>query len=933
MIKNIQHSFLTKAISPLLSPWKGLKALALAALLLVCAAGTIRAQSYPSIDNPSTCADCVPLGWSIMGGSPDVISGNEPHPALGFGNISGISGPSPHGGRMLMLRSISGFEDEEASTAISGLTPGFTYEASFYVQGASTSGQSGTFSGGTLIVTIGTEQFSLLLPFSTAGSDDWQLITVSFTAVGTTANLLLKCNSVGAITAPNGGARRGAIVVDGGGPGSVTLSSINVANTCPVTTVNLSSLYTATPPAGTSLVWYDGEDPLTATLVPDPAAVGSSGTYYAFYYDNENNCHSPASIPVVVTIEYCDPCDDPDVLEFAQGDGNPAGVGPVQDTSIRFRHNTDNPTGNTFETYDPAVTINFELTNQQYTLSGISTGYPVNIGYQNAAGGSPIEIFRALNTYGAPLNNWFTSYASPAGEGITTADNYGIVLNTTTSPLRAAGAATSGVAHHMADLVITFSQPVNNPVLHLGGLGSRTPLAAPNQLGFSQEYDLIASNVPVTLTKLSGSNVFTVSGTRIQNTAATGQMNSTGTNNSGSGSVKITGTGITTLTLRVSVRGDGTLASTTSWSESNTSIGSGDGATLSFSIGYCEDSSSSPCTKPGAVGTALTSSVGILTKGDPSIADWPESVPNGYLVLDAAQKGMVITHMTTTQRDALVPVEGMMIYNTTESCVQLYRGASPLVDAARTGWNCIEQGCNSTPLAPRNVRVAYTFGGFNFVLNHAAFRSQLENSDNYGTAGTFKGATGFEFTLVTLTDNSVTPAYLKENFDMIVTGYFELSTGSAEKVKEFTDLGGVAFALMDYNVGNNLNTAFGGSGNMSPLNSPWYQSRTLNNSVSNGIFGNGGGATIVGAENGSTPPAGNIPADSQIIGYLNRPDAASEDYVSVYITGSEGRAIFVYDEGIFRNGAVAGTVIDTTQEIFIHNLMAYALKKVGFSAE
>lgn len=100
------------------------------------------------------------------------------------------------------------------------------------------------------------------------------------------------------------------------------------------------------------------------------------------------------------------------------------------------------------------------------------------------------------------------------------------------------------------------------------------------------------------------------------------------------------------------------------------------------------------CTKPGAGGLALQSSVGILTKPTTTITDWPQSVPNGYLVLDAVEKGMVITHMTTAQIDALTPVEGMLVYDTEEQCVKLYRGTSPLIDPSRTGWQCIARGCN-----------------------------------------------------------------------------------------------------------------------------------------------------------------------------------------------------------------------------------------------
>lgn len=101
------------------------------------------------------------------------------------------------------------------------------------------------------------------------------------------------------------------------------------------------------------------------------------------------------------------------------------------------------------------------------------------------------------------------------------------------------------------------------------------------------------------------------------------------------------------------------------------------------------------CTKPGVGGTALTSSVGITTKGaESSVNNWPQSVPNGYLVLDAAQKGMVITHMTADQINALTPVEGMLVFDTDAGCVKMYRGNNPGVDNTRTGWVCIKRGCN-----------------------------------------------------------------------------------------------------------------------------------------------------------------------------------------------------------------------------------------------
>lgn len=130
---------------------------------------------------------------------------------------------------------------------------------------------------------------------------------------------------------------------------------------------------------------------------------------------------------------------------------------------------------------------------------------------------------------------------------------------------------------------------------------------------------------------------------------------------------------------------------------SNTIIGSQSVNGATYMIGYGSGLNIVPCfcVKPGTSGSpAGFSTVGILTKENPSISNWPEVVPNGYLVLDASDRGMVVTHMNTAQRDALTAINGMVIYNTDEGCLQLYRGETPGIDDERTGWNCIKRGCN-----------------------------------------------------------------------------------------------------------------------------------------------------------------------------------------------------------------------------------------------
>ncbi|WP_157676737.1 hypothetical protein [Chryseobacterium sp. T16E-39] len=99
------------------------------------------------------------------------------------------------------------------------------------------------------------------------------------------------------------------------------------------------------------------------------------------------------------------------------------------------------------------------------------------------------------------------------------------------------------------------------------------------------------------------------------------------------------------------------------------------------------------CKIPIETGTTLSSKFGVSTK-ESQANNWPAQVPNGYIVLDSAKKGFVITHMTTAQINALTPVVGMIVYDTDTKCVKLYRGDNPTVAPERKGWVCIQQGCN-----------------------------------------------------------------------------------------------------------------------------------------------------------------------------------------------------------------------------------------------
>ena len=116
-------------------------------------------------------------------------------------------------------------------------------------------------------------------------------------------------------------------------------------------------------------------------------------------------------------------------LEMADGDGNPTAnsTNVTGTTTIRFRNNTNNPSGNTFATYSSpsALTVSYALSNQQYTQTNFS-GYngAVFMGYTNEA------VLVLMNAFGAaPVNSNYTSSLAAVGTGIDATANRAVQMN------------------------------------------------------------------------------------------------------------------------------------------------------------------------------------------------------------------------------------------------------------------------------------------------------------------------------------------------------------------------------------------------------------------------------------------------------------------------------------------------------------------------
>lgn len=207
-----------------------------------------------------------------------------------------------------------------------------------------------------------------------------------------------------------------------------------------------------------------------------------------------------------------------------------------------------------------AVSVTATISNQQYTGVGTGPGDPVVMfGGRRADGTTTINttpIFDEMNSIATPANTMFSSVSSGAATGIAVADNFAFSVYSSIQHWEGLGVPATNSRVYLADLTLTFSSPVNNPHLHLVGMGGFV-----GPLGYATELDLITPGL--TLTKLQGNNTLVVVGGQINNANAVGILTECSNETAGCGSVRINGTGITSLTFQVYIRGDG---GTPTWS-------------------------------------------------------------------------------------------------------------------------------------------------------------------------------------------------------------------------------------------------------------------------------------------------------------------------------------------------------------------------------
>lgn len=247
-----------------------------------------------------------------------------------------------------------------------------------------------------------------------------------------------------------------------------------------------------------------------------------------------------------------------------------------------FRLNANNPSDNLSTAYAPLTTVTYTITNSVYNTAtyGGSSNQPELVfgGGESTSGNDigPAKLFQHLRSFGDATDNMFAasiqnavgtcSNGSACSSGTTggiytgvsttnpgTNSNYGVAFLILTkgianTPFFSRPSTSARVK--VGTVKIEFNRPVSNPILQASGLGGTV-----GSFGFSAEFTLTGSNVPVTMTRIAGSKELSVSGNNITNNAGT--ITATSGSGGASGSVYIQGKGIQNLTFDIYVRGDG----------------------------------------------------------------------------------------------------------------------------------------------------------------------------------------------------------------------------------------------------------------------------------------------------------------------------------------------------------------------------------------
>lgn len=172
------------------------------------------------------------------------------------------------------------------------------------------------------------------------------------------------------------------------------------------------------------------------------------------------------------------------------------------------------------------------------------------------------------------------------------------------------------------------------------------------------------------------------------------------------------------------------------------------------------------------------------------IGENPEDIHgNSILELDSNNKALVITRMSTAQMNAITPLAGAMVYNTTRNCIYTFNG---------TVWkslcSVIDKG-NGTPIinstttagdvyVDASTGTIYTFNGTTWIKNNKANANNGLTVDNATNTVQLGGTLTKPTTITTTATNTLTIKGLPNGDitkDEVVT--VDSTTGQFKKIQ------------------------------------------------------------------------------------------------------------------------------------------------------
>jgi len=239
----------------------------------------------------------------------------------------------------------------------------------------------------------------------------------------------------------------------------------------------------------------------------------------------------------------------------------------------------------------------------------------------------------------------------------------------------------------------------------------------------------------------------------------------------------------------------------------------------------------------------------------------------------------------------------------------------------------VHHHCCSSASVPAQVELpVIKFGYSGVAVGNPAFpnvMTQVYESSNYGRSGTYKKIRAVETSDATqdIVNPSFNAAQLKAKYAVLSVGlHLSLFTlADAVKLKDYAALGGVVILVCDHGLSAGMTNVLQGFGHVGPFVAVtgvglYTGASSVTESLSN-YFGNSFGVPLVG-EARIVMTAAQLPAGSRVLATLG-------DHILFWLVGGTmGRVIAMSDINLTTFN-VTGVAVDTDQEKFVNNMMAY----------